>query len=139
MEEILVSISRSGKYKSSHSSWFKDGEQKWTGGELDKWSKHNATAAYSTRGRLGQVSENNQDQTIHYYDQHSSDYSDQKSKFRSNLIFPHYLSPQIMGLLLEAETLLSKHSIYYDNPHSPHNKFLYDMPKQLSKRPLFWL
>jgi hypothetical protein len=130
----------SGKYHPSHPSWFKRNERNWSfhpgkSYPLDK------VVSDSTSGQFAPVI--NRPQVIHnYYERNSLDFSNLRNKFRSRLLFRSVLPSNTMHLLLELETLLYKHSNYYDNASrilqnainqcsSGDEKFLFDMLDRL--------
>ncbi len=136
--EYLVGRS-SGKYLPSHPSWFKRNERNWMSSfhpgksyPLDK------VVSDSTSGQFAPVI--NLPQEIH--ERNSLDFSNLRTKFRSTLLFRSVLPSNTMHLLLELETLLYKHSNYYDNAplilqnainqcSSGDEKFLFDMLDKL--------
>jgi hypothetical protein len=129
----------SGKYLPSHPSWFTRNERNWMSSfhprksyPLDK------VVSDSTSGQFAPVI--NLPQEIH--ERNSLDFSNLRTKFRSTLIFRSVLPSNTMHLLLELETLLYKHSNYYDNAplilqnainqcSSGDEKFLFDMLDRL--------
>ena len=132
----------SGKYLPSHPSWFKRNKRNWMSSfHSGKSYPLDKVVSDSTSGQFAPVF--NRPQEIHNYDERNLlDFFNLRAKFRSGLLFSSVLSPNTMHLLLELETLLYKHSNYYNDPpfilqnainqcSSGDEKFLFNMLDRL--------